>query len=75
MLNKEISSKYGSNFKAIEVLGNGQYKAVPSAAEYIADRVLKSNSLSDEQKQYLIIDKFGISPSVINTMLEDTHHR
>lgn len=75
MLNREISSKYGSNFKAIEVLGNGQYKAVASAAEYIADRVLKSNSLSDEQKQYLLIDKFGISPSVINTMLKDTHHR
>ena len=74
-LNNALSKKYGSKFKAVESTGNGKYKSVPSAAEYTVMRVLESDELTDAQKQYLLIDKFGISADTINNMLKDPHYK
>ena len=74
-LNKALSDKYGSEFKAVESTGDGKYKSVPSAAEYTVMRVLESDDLTDAQKQYLLIDKFGISPDTINNMMKDPHYK
>ncbi len=74
-LNKALSDKYGSEFKAVESTGNGNYKSVPTAVEYTVMRVLESDDLTDAQKQYLLIDKFGISLDTINNMLKDPHYK
>ena len=74
-LNKALSDKYGSEFKAVESTDDGNYKSVGIATEYVIMSVLESDELTDAQKQYLLIDKFGVSLDTTNNMLKDPHYK
>lgn len=74
-LNTAVAKEFGSEFKAVESKGDGEYKSVSIADEYIIKRVLESDDLTDEQKKYLLVDRFGISLNTINNMLKDPHYK
>ena len=74
-LNKEAAEKYSEdeNFKILQPNGYAQYKANKTAADFIILRILNS-TLSNEQKSYLLFDKFGITENEVNNVLNDKHY-
>ena len=74
-LNREISEKYGSKFTAVVPTSNGNYKRGDADADYIILKVFGSDSLTQEQKEYLLYDKFGITENEVNAALNDKHYR
>ena len=74
-LNADLAQQFGPEYKAIESTGNNSYEVVPKAAEYTAMRILESTELTDEQKEYLLFDVFGVSQDTINNMLNDRHYK
>ena len=74
-LNREISEKYGSKFTAVVPTSNGNYKRGDADADYIILKVFGSDSLTQEQKEYLLYDKFGITENEVNATLNDKHYR
>ena len=74
-LNEGITKQYGPEYFAIELTSDGDYKVNSELNEYIAMEVLKSDDLTDAQKQHLLIDEFGVPPAVIEEMLNDKHYK
>ncbi len=74
-LNDDVSAKYGEDFKALEQTGENQYKRANIDADYIIIRVFESNDLTQEQKEYLLYDKFGITEDQVYAVLKDPHYR
>lgn len=74
-LNEDISEKYGSGYKALSRTNKNQYKPADAGADYIIIRVFNSDELTQEQKEYLIYDKFGITENQVNNVLKDKHYR
>ena len=74
-LNKEAAEKYSEdeNFKILQPNGYAQYKANKTAADFIILRILNS-TLTNEQKSYLLFDKFGITENEVNNVLNDKHY-
>ena len=73
--NNFVSTKYGSDLVAFEENGKNKYKRKDLDADYIIIEVLSSDDLTDEQKEYLLIDKLGITKHEINTARKDRHYR
>lgn len=74
-LNDDVSAKYGEDFKALERTGKNQYQRADIDADYIIIRVFESNDLTQEQKEYLLYDKFGITEDQVYAVLKDPHYR
>lgn len=74
-LNKAVSDKYGANYKALNETGKNQYERADIDADYIIIKVFESSDLTQEQKEYLLYDKFGITENQVNTALKDPHYR
>lgn len=74
-LNKGISDKYGEKYKALKETGKNQYERADADADYIIIRVFGSNDLTQEQKEYLLYDKFGITLDQVNAAMKDLHYR
>jgi predicted rRNA methylase YqxC with S4 and FtsJ domains len=74
-LNNEVAAEYGADKVALKEKGKNQYERGDIDADYIIMAVLKSTDLTDAQKKYLLIDKFGISEDEINTVLNDPHYK
>lgn len=74
-LNEQITEKYGDSFTAIEETGSNSYKKGNVDADYIIIRVFESDSLTQEQKEYLLYDKFGITEDQVNTAMKDPHYK
>ena len=73
-LNKQIADEYGSGYKALKKDSNGKYKPADAGAEYVIVQVMKSD-LSDETKESLLFDYFGITESQANDVLKDKHYK
>ena len=73
--NNFVTTKYGAEYTAFESNGNNKYKRKDLDADYIIIEVLSSDDLTDEQKEYLLIDKLGITENEINTAIKDQHYR
>lgn len=74
-LNNEVAAEFGADKVALKEKGKNQYERGDIDADYIIMAVLKSTDLTDAQKKYLLIDKFGISEDEINTVLNDPHYK
>ena len=74
-LNREISEKYGSKFTAVVPTSNGNYKRGDADVDYIVQKVFGSDTLTQEQKEYLLYDKFGITEDEVKAVLNDKHYR
>ena len=73
-LNGAIESKY-PNKTALTQTGKNEYKRADADADYIIIKVFSSNDLTQEQKEYLLYDKFGITEDQVNAALKDAHYR
>ncbi len=73
-LNKEISDKYGNSYKAVEVVG-GEYKVSPQCVDFVIIRVYGDKTLTDQQRESLLYDKFGITEEQVEAVLRDPHYR
>lgn len=73
-LNQSISDKYGEEFAPISMTKDGQYIVSPSGREYVATEVLGSDKLTQDQKNYLLLNVLNIPLSVINTVATDSHY-
>ena len=73
--NTQITDKYGEEFTPLTEIGKNRYECKPESADVIILEVLKSADLTDEQKKYLLIDKFGITEGQINAVLKDPHYK
>lgn len=74
-LNDDISSRYGDNAKALKEVNKGQYQRADADADYIIIKVFGSDELTQEQKEYLLYDKFGITEDQVNAAIKDPHYR
>lgn len=73
-LNKQVEEKYPGK-TAINKTGANTYKKGDIDADWIIIRVLESDSLTPEQQEYLLCDKFGITEDQVNTAMKDPHYR
>lgn len=73
-LNRQVDEKYPGK-TAINKTGANTYKKGDIDADWIIIRVLESDSLTPEQQEYLLCDKFGITEDQINTAMKDPHYR
>lgn len=75
-LNEYVADRCGSdNYKALTRTNKNQYEPGNVGIDYIVARVFSSDDLTQEQKEYLIYDKFGITENQVNNMLKDKHYR
>ncbi len=74
-LNKTVSDKYGTEYKALKEAGKNKYERADIDADYIIIKVFESDDLTQEQKEYLLYDKFGITEDQVNTAMKDPHYR
>lgn len=73
-LNNDISSRYAGK-QALKEVGKNQYQRADVDADYIILKVFESNDLTLEQKEYLLLDKFGITEDQVNAAMKDSHYR
>lgn len=73
-LNQSMSDKYGEEFAPISMTKDGQYIVSPNGHEYVAAEVLGSDELTQDQKNYLLLNVLNIPLSVINTIATDSHY-
>lgn len=73
-LNKQVEEKYPGK-TAINKTGANTYKKGDIDADWIIIKVFESDSLTQEQKEYLLYDKFGITEDQVNTAMKDPHYR
>ena len=74
-LNSSVSNNYGSEYKALKEVGKNLYKLADVGADYIIKRVSESTDLTQEQKNYLLYDKFGISEDAAYAAARDPHYK
>ncbi len=74
-LNDKVAEEFGAEYTALEENGKNQYKLGNVDADYIIIQVLGSSDLTDAQKKYLLLDKFGITTDQINAVMNDPHYR
>lgn len=74
-LNREISEKYGSKFTAVIPTSNGKYQRGDADVDYIVTKIFGSDNLTQEQKEYLLYDKFGITEDQVKAVLNDKHYK
>ncbi len=75
-LNSAFKTDVGSEeYTALELTGKNKYSLADAEAAYIIRRVFDSSDLSQEQKEYLIYDKFGITEDQVNAVLRDPHYK
>lgn len=79
-LNNDILEKYGSKedgkaYKALEQTGKNTYKRADADADYIIISIMGSDDLTQEQKEYLLYKKFGITEDQVNDAVKDSHYR
>ena len=74
-LNDTISNDYGKEYKALEKVGGNEYKPADAGADYIILKVLNSTDLTQEQKDYLLYNKFHITEDQVNNVIRDHHYR
>ena len=79
-LNNEVSKNYGNNasgepYKALTQTGKNTYKRADMDADYIIINVMGSDDLTQEQKEFLLYNKFGITEDEVNTAMKDKHYR
>lgn len=76
LANKFADEKYnGYQPVAVKEVGKNQYELGNVDSAYVIMRVLKSNDLTDKQKQYLLFDKFGLSEDQVNETIRDKHYK
>lgn len=73
-LNKSVSDTYGEAYKALKQTSKNKYERADIDADYIIIRVLEADDLTLEQKEYLLYDKFGITPDQVNAARKDPHY-
>lgn len=73
--NDEIEEKYGEGKTALIPDGKDKYKRGDVDADYIIINIFKSPDLTQEQKEYLLYDKFGITEDQVNAVLKDPHYK
>ena len=73
-LNKQVEEKYPGK-TAINKTGANTYGKGDIDADWIIRKVLESDSLTPEQQEYLLYDKFGITDDQVNTAMKDPHYR
>jgi hypothetical protein len=74
-LNDDIAEKYGDKYTALVPNGDGTYERGDADADYIILRVLGDDKLTQEQKEYLLYDRFGITEDQVNTAYRDPHYK
>lgn len=74
-LNDDIASRYGSDKQAVKEVNKNQYQRADADADYIIIKVFSSDDLTQEQKEYLLYDKFGITEDQVNTARKDRHYK
>lgn len=72
-LNKSISDEHGENYKALKQTGKNKYVLANAESLYVIKRVYESDDLTQEQKEYLLFDKFGITEDQVYTAMNDKH--
>lgn len=73
-LNNDVASKYPGK-TALKQTNQNQYKRADVDADYIIIRIFGSDDLTQEQKEYLLYDKFGITEDQVNDARRDQHYR
>lgn len=73
-LNSIIDAKYPGK-TALNQTGVGFYKKGDADADWIIRQVYNSDSLTQEQMDYLLYDKFGITEAQVNTASKDPHYK
>lgn len=74
-LNDAVAEEFGDDKTALESNGKNKYKRGDVDADYIIIKVLEADDLTDAQKKYLLVDKFGITTDQINAVMNDPHYR
>ena len=73
-LNKQVDEKYPGK-TAIDSTGPNSYKKGDVDSDWIIIKVFESDSLTQEQKDYLLYDKFGITEDQVFSAMKDPHYR
>jgi hypothetical protein len=73
-LNLLVDNKYPGK-TALNQVGIGNYKRGDIDADWIIRQVYNSDSLTQEQMDYLLYDKFGITEAQVNTASKDPHYK
>ena len=74
MLNKDIAGRYGDEYTALAKDSIDTYKLGNVDADYVIKKVLGADKYTDEQKKYILQNKFGITDNQINNVLRDNHY-
>ena len=74
MLNKDIADRYGDEYTALTKDSIDTYKLGNVDADYVIKKVLGADKYTDEQKKYILQNKFGITDNQINNVLRDNHY-
>lgn len=79
-LNNDVAEKYGNKedgepFKALTKTGKNAYNRADADADYIIISVMGSDDLTQEQKEYLLYNKFGITEDQVNAAMKDPHYK
>ncbi len=74
MLNKDIADRYGDEYTALAKDSIDTYKLGNVDADYVIKKVLGADKYTDEQKKYILQNKFGITDNQINNVLRDNHY-
>lgn len=76
----QYKDKYADSFsdtepKALKTVGKNQYAPADAGSDYIIIKVFQSDDLTQEQKEYLLYDKFGITEEQVDAAIHDRHYR
>lgn len=78
-LNNAVPDKYSNgsdkNYVALKEVGKNKYERADVESSFIIIRVLESSDLTNEQKKYLLYDKFGITADEVNATMRDKHYK
>lgn len=69
------NSSLSSLKSALIKKSDGTYKIADADADFIILQVLNATDLNQDQKDYLLYDKFGITPDQVNNVLRDRHYK
>ena len=73
-LNSEFEKEF-PGWKALKSTSDGNYTLDKAETAYVVLRVFGSDDLTQEQKEYLVYDKFKLNPDAVNDVVNDKHYK
>ena len=74
-INNLYASENETDQKVLEKTNNGNYEMTEVSSAYAIRYIHGSNELSQEQKEFLLYKKFGITPEQVKAAVYDKHYK